>query len=378
MKLTMKRIVGIVCAFALALSLTMGFAQAKADGETKKAYVTIEKLTIGQGFALEPTSVTLNDGDTIETVFKKAVNIAGLDYVADDPNFYLRGIKNTDNGNINIPTAISNMAPIDASWLGKTVYAPTNDVNDGNNDSNLDEKDYSELSGWMFTCNNISVYDTSTEVEDGDVIRAQFTVFGLGSDIGLGWDPETNLSVANRDALIKRVADISEDPDELAKYDTEYTAAKNVLSKYESTQDDVDNALRALNGEVITTVEPTTEEQSTVVPTTTQAQTTKAPETTTAKISVAKASIKSIKNVKKRKAKITVKPVAGATGYVFKYSKYKSFKKATRKETTKTFIKTKKFKKKQTCYAKVQAYKVVNEEKHFGKWSAVKKVKIKK
>ena len=68
----------------------------------------------------------------------------------------------------------------------------------------------------------------------------------------------------------------------------------------------------------------------------------------------------------------------GATGYVFKYSKYKNFKKATRKETTKTFIKTKKFKKKQTCYAKVQAYKVVGEEKHFGAWSKVKKVKIKK
>lgn len=369
----MKRIVGIVCAFALALSLTMGFAQAKADGETKKAYVTIEKLTIGQGFVLEPTSVTLSEGDTVTTVFKKAANIAGIDYEADETSgFYLKNIKNADSGVVNIPTTIANMTPYEDTWSGNTYVAPNNDVNDGNADSDLGEYDYNQMAGWMFTCNNLSVYDMSAEVEDGDVIRLQFSVFAWGGDIGIGWDAEHNLSVANRDALIKKVVDVQEDPDELAKYSTEYTAAKNALSKHESSQDDIDNALRALNGEEVTTVAPTTEET-----TTTQAQTTKAPETTT-KISVAKASIKSIKNVKKRKAKITVTPVAGATGYVFKYSKYKNFKKATRKETTKTFIKTKKFKKKQTCYAKVQAYKVVGEEKHFGAWSKVKKVKIKK
>lgn len=371
MKLKMKRILSAVCAFALVLSLTMGFAQAKAAGETRKAYITIEKLTIGQGFALEPTSVTLNDGDTIETVFKKAANIAGLDYVADEPSFYLRGIKNTDTGIINIPTAISNMAPTDATWLGKMVYAPTNDVNDGNSDSNLDEKDYNDLSGWMFTCNNLSVYDSTTEVNDGDVIRTQFSVYGLGSDIGLGWDPDTNQSVANRDALIKRVVDVQEDPDALAKYGADFTAAKNVLSKYESTQSEVNAALIALGG---------TPEETTVAPTeTTSVETTTAPEKTTeAKVTVGKAKIKSIKNIKKRRAKITVKKVAGATGYIFKYSKYKNFKKATKKTTTSTSIKTKKFKKKQTCYAKVQAYRVVNNEKHFGKWSKTRKVKIKK
>ena len=43
----------------------------------------------------------------------------------------------------------------------------------------------------------------------------------------------------------------------------------------------------------------------------------------------------------------------------------------TKKTTKKLTIKTKKFKKKQKCYAKVQAYKTVNGVKHFGKWSKV-------
>lgn len=369
----MKRILSIVCAFALALSLTMGFAQAKADGTQKRAYITIEKLTIGQGLLLEPTSISLSDDDTVTTVFKKAANIAGLDYDADETHgFYLTNIKNADTGVVNIPSAIANMPQYDYDWGGGysgTYYAPSNENNDGNADSDLGQYDYNQMSGWMFSQNNLSVNDMSAAVEDGDVIRVQFTLFGYGNDIGLGWDPDTNLKVANRDALIKRVADIQEDSDALAKYETDFTAAKNVLSKYESTQDEVDAALSDLSEEQ--TTETTTQALTTVAP-----ATTKTPATT--KITVAKASIKSIKNIKKRKAIITVKPIAGATGYVFKYSKYKSLKNAIRKDTTKTFIKTKKFKKKQTCYAKVQAYKVVNGEKHFGKWSKVKKVKIKK
>ena len=354
----MKRILSVVCAIALALSLTMGFAQAKAAGETKKAYVTIEKLTIGQGLLVQPTSISISDDDTITTIFKKA-------------------IKNADSGTINIPSSISNMQPYDDTWGEKTYNPPTNDLNDGNDDAFLGEHDYNYMAGWMFACNNTSVYDMSSEVKDGDVIRVQFSVFGWGNDIGLGWDEDQNAKLANKDALIKRMADIQEDPDALAKYEVQFNNAKSVLAKYDATQDEVDAALSALS-EGETTEQPTTEQPSTEQPTTQEVTTTAAPETTTGKPTIGKAKIKSIKNVKKRRAKITVVKLPNAKGYIFKYSKYKSFKKAKKKDTTKTSIKTKKFKKKQTCYAKVQSYVVKDKVKYFGKWSKVKKVKIKK
>lgn len=46
------------------------------------------------------------------------------------------------------------------------------------------EKDYTSQSGWMYIVNNklASVGVSSYEPADGDVIRFQFSVYGMGSD----------------------------------------------------------------------------------------------------------------------------------------------------------------------------------------------------
>lgn len=96
-----------------------------------------------------------------------------------------------------------------------------------------------------------------------------------------------------------------------------------------------------------------------------------------AKAKPAKASI-SIKNVKGKKVKVTIKKVKTAKGYIVRTCDNKKFQGYVDKKTTKTKVTLKGFRKKETCYVKVRAYKVYKGKKIYGAWSKAKKVKIKK
>ena len=96
----MKKITSMICAIALALTLV--FAPVNAQAATAKSvYFTVEKLTIGQGLLVQPMKVEIKDGDTVQTVFEKAMKDAGYEYTADNSyGFYLTGIKKADSGKI--------------------------------------------------------------------------------------------------------------------------------------------------------------------------------------------------------------------------------------------------------------------------------------
>ena len=98
------------------------------------------------------------------------------------------------------------------------------------------------------------------------------------------------------------------------------------------------------------------------------------------KVSVKKASIKSVKNNKKKQAKVTIKKVSGAEGYKIQYSTNKKFKSGVKSVTTKKTTATlKKLKKGKKYYVRVCAYKTDSTgAKVYGKYSAAKQVKIKK
>ncbi len=85
-----------------------------------------------------------------------------------------------------------------------------------------------------------------------------------------------------------------------------------------------------------------------------------------------------LKNVKGKKVKVTIRKVSKATGYEIKYSTKKSFKNAKKVKTTKTSYVIKKLKKKQYYYVKVRAYRVVNGKTYYGSYSATKKIRVKK
>lgn len=80
----------------------------------------------------------------------------------------------------------------------------------------------------------------------------------------------------------------------------------------------------------------------------------------------------------KTKVSLNWKKVKGAKGYEIQYSTSKKWKGKKTKRTSKTKYTVKGLKKNKTYYFRVRAYKLDGKKKIYGKWSTVKKVKIKK
>ena len=91
-----------------------------------------------------------------------------------------------------------------------------------------------------------------------------------------------------------------------------------------------------------------------------------------------KAVIKSLTNKSGKKLKLTIKKAKDIKGYQVQYATDKKFKKKKALTTKKTSITIKKLSKKKTYYVRVRAYVLNGKKKVYGKWSNVKKVKIKK
>lgn len=137
-------------------------------------------------------------------------------------------------------------------------------------------------------------------------------------------------------------------------------------------------------------VETTTNKGGTSAETTTSKGGTITPPKTTATASVkapGKAKIKKIKAKKKsaKKVKLTLKKISGAKGYqvaIYKTRKNaKKNKKALVKKIvkkTKVTIKSKKLKNKKKLFARARAYKLNGKIKVYGKWSGIKRIKVKK
>lgn len=99
------------------------------------------------------------------------------------------------------------------------------------------------------------------------------------------------------------------------------------------------------------------------------------PKTVTAPSKVKKLSVK---NKKGKKAVLSWKKVKDAKGYQIQYATDVAFSKKKTKSTKKTKITIKKLKSKKAYSFRVCAYVLDGKKKLYGKWSKVKKVKIKK
>lgn len=87
------------------------------------------------------------------------------------------------------------------------------------------------------------------------------------------------------------------------------------------------------------------------------------------------------KNIKKKAVKLSWKKIKNANGYTVQYALNKKFtkkKKTVNVKASKTSKTIKKLKKKKTYYFRARAYCNYKGKKVYGKWSKVKKVKIKK
>ena len=379
-----KKILSVVMALAMILStMTVTFAE---DAKTIQVTMTIERLTIGQGFLVEPITVEVEagegeEGPTVKDVLEKVAQECNiyLNSSIEQSGYSLNSISYADTGVLNIPQKILDMPSIDVNYGEGANYhydAPTNTSINAlfEDERKLGSFSYNDMAGWMYVLNNSSNVSGmgSQPVNDGDVVRVQFSVYGYGVDLGFEsyYDNIETLQLANKDKLIKQVAGV----DAEGEYKDARAAAMEVLEKYDATQEEVNQALADL-GYVEETTEPektqpaTTEEQTTIAPTTGQI---------TTSVKLARAKINKLTNVKKYKVKIKVNKVTGANGYQYRYAINKKFKKSKVKITTKRTFTTKKLSKNVRCYVKVRAYVKVNGKRNFGKWSKVKSIKVKK
>ena len=97
------------------------------------------------------------------------------------------------------------------------------------------------------------------------------------------------------------------------------------------------------------------------------------------KDSIARVTLLSAKNSKRKAIVIKWKKQSGVKGYQLQYALNKKFTKSKKsKFTTKTTDTVKKLKKKKTYFVRVRAYRISSGKKQYGTWSKVLKVKVKK
>lgn len=182
--------------------------------------ISVEKFTLGQGYMIEPVQVELYKNDSVAKVITRLLDERGMEYTLGpgtsiETGFYLATITDGSDPNEEItpPQYIVDAIKKDGGQLEYT--------RDG---ASLGEFDYAQKSGWMYSVNgafpNYGASDFKTTsktnpLKDGDVIRWQFTLWGLGADIGGGFEgDETSgsfehsyIKIADRTAATSSLAD---------------------------------------------------------------------------------------------------------------------------------------------------------------------------
>ncbi len=204
---------------------------------TNEAVISVEKGTLGQGYIIEPTAVTLQSGDTVKTVTERVLEANGrsaLTTMNSTYGYYLQGISDPNRGAISIPAFVQQMI------TAKNLSVNTEDIKEP---QYLNEFDYTPQSGWMYCVNNVypEVGAASTKVNSGDVIRWQFTMVGQGQDLKEG-DPSISANEKlNRDNLYKTMAYIHKTSELMNRADirTAYANCINVLGNLTSKKSDL-------------------------------------------------------------------------------------------------------------------------------------------
>lgn len=204
---------------------------------TNEAVISVEKGTLGQGYIIEPTAVTLQSGDTVKTVTERVLEAnsrSALTTMNSTYGYYLQGISDPNRGAISISAFVQQMI---------TAKNLSVNVEDIKNAQYLNEFDYTPQSGWMYCVNNVypEVGAASTKVSSGDVIRWQFTLVGQGQDLKEG-DPSISASEKlNRDNLYKTMAYIHKTSELMNRSDIRaaYVSCINVLGNLTSKKSDL-------------------------------------------------------------------------------------------------------------------------------------------
>lgn len=211
--------------------------------------VTVETLTVNGKYIVEPVLVEADSYEKASVVLTEILKehysgvYSGTPYRNSgsvQSGFYLQSVYDPEFG----PDPVKGFVQTYAGFLS--------------------ELDCGEQSGWMYCINGTfpGVGSDAWNLKNGDVMRWQYTCSGLGADIGSdnsAWGSGFGVKVADKDALIWRVAEINQDKEDFfAEKETNeaaYDNAMEVLKDITATQEQVDAALEALGGKAETAEE---------------------------------------------------------------------------------------------------------------------------
>lgn len=270
MKCKIARFAALLLALVMVFAC-MPFSAFAADTNEFRVVVSVEGQTLGQGMYVEPKSYTLDEINALlstegygpyaeDELTAGMATLAmfldhGLEYEITgswESDAYLSSITGIDKGFTKIPAIITENG------------GPSDEENDGNDDDALGEFDYSTMSGWMITVNDLLIpagcaqfvlkenADTAGYENYGNtyVIRWHFSLWGFGADLGIDsdWGTSAYFTRANKDKLYTAYADST---DEAAK-----AAVLPVLEDLTATQAEVDAAEKTLTEKTEMSAQP--------------------------------------------------------------------------------------------------------------------------
>lgn len=121
--------------------------------------------------------------------------------------------------------------------------------------SGLYEFSYTSQSGWMYSVKGIfpGVGMSAYELQDGDVLRVQFTIHGIGADLGDKYDSNSySLKLPDREDITKRLALINQNKEacfELGGCADAYQKACNAVVDLDTSEEKMIEVYQALPSE---------------------------------------------------------------------------------------------------------------------------------
>lgn len=261
----MKKISAILlAAWMLLFPLCSTFSTVYAAEEPKGYIVmSIEKMTLGQGYIMEPQRVPYYEGENLAQVLDRTLTELGRDYDHTGSlksGFYLAAVEDPDRASIKdtIPAYIMDMwASVKAANSSTKPIAYT----DTNDPDYLGEYDYYSQSGWMYSVNKAfpPVGAAGTSAADGLVVRWQFSMIGLGGDLGGGGTTAAGtVTHMNRTELYTVLAAVRADKNLMADktvrvaYDKALELSRDITVEKEDLQEYLDVMKKALGDNQIT------------------------------------------------------------------------------------------------------------------------------
>ena len=245
----------VVKAHKSSVTYTITYVKAEPGDVVGKAVFTVEALSLGGGYIIEPCYVDIIEGENAAQALARLLEEKGFTYDNTgslESGFYLSHIQGDALADID-PTGDS--VP---QALREKLEEKGFDIQPRTDETSLGEFDYTSGSGWMYCLKNVfpNVGFADSYLSEGDVVRVQFTL-AYGSDIGGGHAMGTGGSagyyeVANKDALTRRVAAINAEIEANPYYLEQncltkaYDTAMDVLTTLYVSQADVDAALADL------------------------------------------------------------------------------------------------------------------------------------